>query len=72
MDIFIERVMNTTAAVINRERAMKALADASVIIERVERVLNTIASVVFRERVMKAITVSLALLAIGIALPSIF
>ena len=64
--------MNATAAVINRERAMKAIADAAIIIERIERVLNAIAAVIIRERVMKAITVTIALLAIVIALPSIF
>jgi hypothetical protein len=72
MDIILERVMNATAVVINRERAMKAIAAAIVIIERVERVLDAIAVVIFRERVMQVITASLALLAIAIALPSIF
>ena len=72
MDIILKRAMNTTAMVINRERAMKAIAVAIVIIERVDRVLNAIAVVIFRERVMKAITVTIALLAIAIALPSVF
>ena len=72
MDIIFERAMSATAAIINRERAMKVIAGAVVIIERVECVLNTIAAVVFRERVMKAITVTIALLAIAIALPSTF
>jgi hypothetical protein len=72
MDIILERVMNATAVVINRARAMKAIAAAIVIIERVERVLDAIAVVIFRERVMQVITASLALLAIAIALPSIF
>ena len=71
MDIILERVLNATAVVINRERAMKAIADAIIIIERIERVLNAIAGVIFREHVMKAITVTIALLVIAIAVPSV-
>jgi hypothetical protein len=71
MDIIVERVMSATAAAFSRERITNAIADAIVIIERVDRVLNAIAVVIFRERVMKAITVTIALLAIAIALPSI-
>ena len=72
MDIIFGRVMKATAVAINRERAMNTIADAIILIERVERVLNVIAVVVIRERVLKAIAVTMALLIIGIALPSVF
>ena len=72
MDIIFERVMKATAVTINRERAMNAIADAMILIERVERVLNAIAVVIIRERVLKAIAVTMALLVIGIALPSVY
>jgi len=38
----------------------------------VERVMSATAAVFSRERVMKAITVTIALLAIAIALPSVY
>ena len=72
MDIIFERVMKATAVAINRECARNAIADAIILIERVERALNAIAVVVIRERVLKAIAVTMALLIIGIALPSVF
>jgi hypothetical protein len=71
MDIIVERVMNATAAVISRERIKNVTAEAIIIIECVERALNAIAVVIVRERVLKAITVTVALLGIAIALPSI-
>ncbi|HBE92968.1 MAG TPA: hypothetical protein DDW55_10720 [Gammaproteobacteria bacterium] len=72
MDITLERVMSATASAISRERIKNAIAEAIIIIERVDRVINVIAVVILREHVMKAITVTLALLAMAIALPSIF
>jgi len=64
--------MSATASAISRERIKNAIAEAIIIIERVDRVINVIAVVILREHVMKAITVTLALLAMAIALPSIF
>ena len=72
MDILFERVMKATAVAVNRERAMNAIADAMILIERVECVLNAIAVVIIRERVLKAIAVTMALMVIGIALPSVY
>ena len=72
MDITFERVMKATAAAINRERVMSAIADAMILIERVECMLNAIAVVIIRERVLKAVAVTMALLVIGIALPSVY
>ena len=69
MDIIFERVMKATAVAVNKERAMAAIADAIIIIERV---LNAIAAVIIKERVLKAIAVTMALLVIGIALPSVY
>ena len=72
MGIILDRVLKATAAAMNRERAMKAIADAITIIEHTDRALNAIAVVIMRERVLKAITVTMALLVIAIALPSIY
>ena len=72
MDIVLDRVLKAAAVVMNRERAMKAIADAIAIIEHADRVLNAIAVVIIRERVLKAIAVTMALLVIAIALPSVY
>ena len=69
MDIIFERVMKATAVAVNKERAMAAIADAKIIIERV---LNAIAVFIMKERVLKTIAVTMALLVIGIALPSVY
>jgi len=72
MDIILDRVLKATAVAMYRERAMKAIADAITIIEHADRVLNAIAVVIIRERVLKAIAITMALLVIAIALPSIY
>jgi len=54
------------------KHVMKANAGATIMVERVDYVISTIAAVIFRERAMKAIAVTLALLVIAIALPSIY
>jgi hypothetical protein len=71
MDNNIDRAMKTTAAAIPGARALKRIAGANIVIERADRALYTAALVIFTRRTMNAITVTLALLVVAIALPSI-
>ena len=64
--------MSAAASAVSRKRIKNAIAEAIIIIERVDCVMSAIAVVILRESVMKAITVTIALLGIAIALPSIF
>jgi len=65
----VENLIKSPEAAILRERTIKITA-ATII--NAERAINAIAIIIAKERVMKAITVTITLLIIAIALPSIY